>query len=207
MRSPVRDIYQALRTVLIGMRITLKYCFARTVTVQYPDRPPPVQPRYRGFHWFEIERCSACKSCARACPVDCIYIENSAPRKVERETGISRGGALTRWAVDYSKCMFCGLCCDPCPTECIKMGPLHDLSGFQRIDAVVEFTELAKQGLRTPVPLWMIKEPVPDWARNLRDEWAERAAPMRAEMALALTEQPVVKKPPPDGTPAPAAET
>ena len=59
-----RNIYQTLKTILIGMRITLQYCFARTVTVQYPDQPPVLQPRFRGFHWYEIEKCSACKACA-----------------------------------------------------------------------------------------------------------------------------------------------
>jgi len=195
MRAHLYNIHQALRTILIGMRITLKYCFARTVTVQYPDMPPTVQPRFRGFHWYEIERCSACKACARACPVDCIYIENSAPRKVEKETGISRGGAMVRYAIDYSKCMFCALCCEPCPTDCLHMGNIHDLSGFERPGTLVEFTELAKLGLRTPLPLWMLKEPLPEWARALRQEWLEKAAPLRDEMRKALTEQPVAKKP------------
>jgi hypothetical protein len=35
------------------------------------------------------------------------------------------------------------------------MGKLHDLSSYSRKDAVVEFTELDKQGLHTPIPLWM----------------------------------------------------
>lgn len=196
MRSHLRNIHQALKTILIGMRITLQYCFARTVTVQYPDRPPPIQPRFRGFHWFEIEKCSACKSCARACPVDCIYIENAGPRKIDKETGISRGGAMKRWAIDYSKCMFCGLCCDPCPTDCLHMGNIHDISGYDRTSAVVEFTELARQGLRTPMPVWMRKEPLPEWARKLKEEWLNQAAPRREEMLKALTDQPFPKKPP-----------
>ncbi len=196
-QSPFRSIHQALRTILVGMRITLKYCFARTVTVQYPDRPPTLQPRFRGFHWYEIERCSACKACARACPVDCIYVEASGPRKVDKETGLSRGGAIVRYAIDYSKCMFCGLCCEPCPTECLHMGDIHDLSGYGRSATIVEFTELAKQGLRTPMPLWMRKSWLPAWVQLLKEQWLERARAARDEMARALTEQPVAKKPAP----------
>ena len=41
-RHYFRNIYDTVRTIAIGMRITLKYCFARTVTVQYPDRPPTI---------------------------------------------------------------------------------------------------------------------------------------------------------------------
>ena len=195
MKRPLRSIHQTIRTILIGMRITLQYCFARTVTVQYPDMPPTLQPRFRGFHWYEIEKCSACGSCARACPVSCIYIENTGPRKIDKATGAVRGGAMTRWAIDYSKCMFCGLCCEPCPTECLHMGDIHDLSGYERQDAVVEFTELAKQGLRTPMPIWMRKPNLAAWAQARKAEWLERAAPARGEMLKALIETPFPKKP------------
>ena len=68
-RAYFANIWNTLKSITIGMQITLKYCFARTVTVQYPDMPPTLQPRFRGFHWYEIEKCSACKACARACPV------------------------------------------------------------------------------------------------------------------------------------------
>jgi NADH-quinone oxidoreductase subunit I len=196
MRTYFRNVHQALRTVLIGMRITLQYCFARTVTVQYPDMPPTLQPRFRGFHWYEIEKCSACKSCARACPIDCIYIENAGIRKMDKATGTVRGGAMVRYAIDYSKCMFCGLCCEPCPTECLHMGDIHDVSGYERSAAVVEFTALAAQGLRTPAPLWMQKSRLPAWARARRDAWAEKSRAAREEMRLALTEQPIPKPPP-----------
>ena len=195
MKRYFRNIWQTLNTIRIGMAITLQYCFARTVTVQYPDRPPVLQPRYRGFHWYEIERCSACGNCARACPVDCIYIETSGPRKIDKAAGVSRGGAMLRYAIDYSKCMFCALCTENCPTECIHMGDLHDLSSFDRQGATVEFTELAKQGLQTPMPIWARKSHLPTWAEAQKQRWLERAAPRREEMAKALTVQAVAKKP------------
>ncbi|RME36364.1 MAG: NADH-quinone oxidoreductase subunit I [Planctomycetota bacterium] len=170
-RGYFRNIWRTVSTILIGMRITLRYCFAKTVTLQYPDVAPAIQPRYRGFHYFEIEKCIACDQCAKACPVDCIYIEKSGPRKIDKATGIAVGGAMTRYAIDYAKCMFCGLCCDPCPTDCIHMGNLHDMSGYTREDMIVEFTELAKEGLQTPQPLWMQRENLPEWAKKRKEEW------------------------------------
>lgn len=170
------------------MKITLKYHFAKTVCLQYPDVAPALQPLYRGFHYFEIEKCIACDMCAKACPVDCIYIEKSGPRKIEKETGIARGGALTRYAIDYSKCMFCALCTEPCPTDCIHMGNLHDMSAYDRESMIVEFTELAKEGLQTPQPLWMQKERLPVWAEQRKREWIERGEPLRQEMLKALEE-------------------
>ncbi|MFQ5590820.1 MAG: NuoI/complex I 23 kDa subunit family protein [Phycisphaerae bacterium] len=169
------DIKQTLLTILAGMRVTLKYCFANTITLQYPDVAPALMPRYRGFHFFEIEKCIACDMCAKACPVDCIYIEKSGPRKLDKQTGIAKGGAMTRYAIDYAKCMFCALCVDPCPTECIHMGNVHDLSGYTREDMIVEFTELAKQGLQTPRPLWMQRDKTPGWVHDRKQSWVEFA--------------------------------
>jgi len=194
--SYFRDVYQNVRTIAIGMGITLKYCFARTITVQYPDMAPVVQSKYRGFHWWEAQKCIACDACAKACPVDCIYIEKSAPRKIDKETGLAVGGAMERYAIDYAKCMFCGLCIDPCPTECIHMGNNHDLSAYTRKDIVVEFTQLALEGKQTPEPYWMQRGELPAWAAKLKGRWAARAAPVQAAMRKAMAPSEVPKKKP-----------
>lgn len=162
------DIYQTLKSIAIGMSITLRYCFSKTVTIQYPEQKIDFAPRYRGIHEFEANKCIACDLCAKACPVDCIYIDY---------TGRGKNVKLHRFAIDYSKCLFCALCTEPCPTECIHMGRLHDLSGYTREDTVVEFLELNKKNLRTPVPLWMQKEKLPEWAA------AEKARVERGELA------------------------
>jgi NADH-quinone oxidoreductase subunit I len=195
MRGYFYNVYSALRTVLIGMRITLRYCFAKTITVQYPDVAPTLQPRTRGFHWYEIEKCIACDQCAKACPVDCIYIEKTGPRKIDKESGVAKGGAMTRYAIDYSKCMFCALCVPPCPTDCIHMGNLHDLSGYDRESMIVEFTELAQKGLQTPQPLWMRKDRLPEWAARTKQAWVDKGMPARQKMLDALTEQKAPPKP------------
>jgi NADH-quinone oxidoreductase subunit I len=159
-KSYFQNIYDNVKSVSIGMKITLKYCFQKTVTVQYPEQKLSFAPRYRGIHEFEAEKCIACDMCAKACPVDCIYIDKSGPRKIDKKVGKvnmadPKNGDLLRFAIDYSKCLFCALCTEPCPTDCIHMGKLHDLSGYSREDVVVEFAELDKKGLRTPLPLWL----------------------------------------------------
>ncbi|MEE9212844.1 MAG: NADH-quinone oxidoreductase subunit I [Phycisphaeraceae bacterium] len=152
-----RNISNTVTSILVGMRITLRYLFSKSVTIQYPFEKLAFAPRFRGIHEFEADKCIACDMCAKACPVDCIYIDKTAPRKIDKKTGKvdPKGGELIRFAIDYQKCMFCALCTEPCPTECIHMGKNHDLSAYSRHDMVVEFAEIDKQGLRTPVPLWM----------------------------------------------------
>ena len=155
--SYFRNIWNTLKSISIGMKITLKYMFQRSVTIDYPYEKLAFAPRYRGIHEFEADRCIACDMCAKACPVDCIYIDKSAPRKIDKTTGKvdTNGGELLRYAIDYQKCMFCALCTEPCPTECIHMGKNHDLSSYSRNDMIVEFAEIDKKGLRTPIPLWV----------------------------------------------------
>ena len=53
--------------------------FASPYTVQYPDRTPVrVQDtlpfRYRGILDVDLEICTGCLACERACPIDCIVI-------------------------------------------------------------------------------------------------------------------------------------
>ncbi|MFG0331679.1 MAG: NuoI/complex I 23 kDa subunit family protein [Phycisphaerales bacterium] len=172
------NIYQMAKSILIGMKITIKYCFSPVVTIKYPFEKLSFSPRYRGIHEFEAEKCIACDMCAKACPVDCIYIDKSAPRKIDKKSGVATGGELLRYAIDYQKCMFCGLCTEPCPTDCIHMGKNHDLSSYSREDMIVEFQELDKKGLRTPIPLWMERNaPKIDWVR------AEKERLERGELA------------------------
>ena len=159
-RAYFRNIFDNVSSIAIGMKITIKYCFQKTVTVQYPEQKLSFAPRYRGIHEFEANKCIACDQCAKACPVDCIYIDKTAPRKIDKKTGTvnmtdPKNGQLLRFAIDYSKCLFCALCTEPCPTDCIHMGKLHDLPSYTREDVVVEFAEIDKQNLRTPIPLWM----------------------------------------------------
>lgn len=195
--SPVRayfaNIYDTVRSVLIGLRITLKYCVQRTVTVQYPERKLSFAPRYRGIHEFELNKCIACDLCAKACPVDCIYIDKTAPRRIDKNSGLvdetdPKNGKLLRFAIDYSKCLFCALCTEPCPTNCIHMGKLHDISGYSRGDAVVEFAELDKRNLRTPLPLWMERNADHiGWVKDERDRV------MAGKLATTAADIPVIK--------------
>ncbi|MCX7665727.1 MAG: NADH-quinone oxidoreductase subunit I [Gemmataceae bacterium] len=136
-----RNVWIAVKTISQGMYVTLStlvQSFRRkafTEHFEYPERPVPVQPRYRGFHRYDLTTCIGCDKCARACPVDCIYID-----KEKNPQG--KGFVVTEFAIDYTKCMFCSLCVDPCPVDCIFMGSTHDLACFTRDGCIVDYAKL-----------------------------------------------------------------
>ncbi len=137
------NVVEAVYTVAHGMWITLRTWFKtyqperKTFTehFEYPELPVPVAARYRGFHRFDLTTCISCDQCAKACPVDCIYIGK------ERVTG-GKGFKITGYTIDYTKCMFCALCVEPCPVDCIFMGATHDLSCYSRDGCIVDFSRM-----------------------------------------------------------------
>lgn len=143
MREWFRNLFTAVGTVLEGMLVTLRVFGStydqkrRTFTehFEYPELPAPVAARYRGFHRYDLTTCIACDQCAKACPVDCIYI---GKERVENGKGFRVSG----FTIDYSKCMFCALCVEPCPVDCIFMGSTLDLSCYSRDGTIVDFARL-----------------------------------------------------------------
>ena len=102
--------------LVIGLKLTGKYFFAKKITVQYPEEKTPQSPRFRGLHALRRypngeERCIACKLCEAVCPALAITIESA-----QREDGTRR---TTRYDIDLFKCIFCGLCEESCPVDSI----------------------------------------------------------------------------------------
>jgi NADH-quinone oxidoreductase subunit I len=166
MRQWLRNIVVAVRTVGQGMWVTLWY-FLQTY-------------KRKAFtqHRFDLTTCIGCDKCARACPVDCIYIE-----KIKNPVG--KGFRVNGFKIDYTKCMFCALCVDPCPVDCIFMGSNYDISCYSRDGCVVDYAKL-------PV----------------ETAWGQATLNPTAVAASKLVSEPVWTKPPdppPPAKPAPVA--
>ncbi len=117
--SIITDIIQSTKAIIQGMGVTLSYIPKQKWTVQYPEEPVTMQPRYRGQHLLHVdergkEKCVACFLCAAACPSECIYI-----------IGI-----------------FCGYCVEACPKDAITHGYNFELSVYNRADLLKTKTDL-----------------------------------------------------------------
>ena len=131
----VREIFTGFASLLTGMRITLAQ-FIRNFTkgdhnVPYPHQTLPIPDRYRG-HIILVKDpesgmslCIACKSCEKACPSDCIFVEG------EKKEG-EKGKSVTQFGLDFTKCSLCGACVEACPvkpTKAIAFSKRYNLAG------------------------------------------------------------------------------
>lgn len=149
MKQYFKNTYDALWTVLVGMKITFKHLFVPSVTIQYPEVKPVMPDRARNRLFVNMDDCIGCDQCSRACPVNCISIETvkATPDDSPGETSQGKKKALwvTKFDIDIAKCCFCSLCVYPCPTECIEMTKVYEFSEFERNDLVYNFATLTSQ--------------------------------------------------------------
>jgi NADH-quinone oxidoreductase subunit I len=147
---------EMVRNILRSLKVTFNHLFAPKVTVQYPDEPVKVSPRFRGRHilrrWEDgKERCIACHLCSAACPADAItVIAEDNPR----DNPVSRGERYAKvYQIDLLRCIFCGYCEDACPVNAIVLGPGFEISGYRREDFIVN-----KEDLLEPHPNSFVKD-------------------------------------------------
>jgi formate hydrogenlyase subunit 6/NADH:ubiquinone oxidoreductase subunit I len=169
-----RHIKDAVVTIFDGMAVSASHLIRRPYTIQYPDRTPVrVQDtlpfRYRGILDVDLEICTGCLACERACPIDCIVI-------VCEKNAQTRELTISQFDIDIAKCMYCGLCSEPCPT-----GSIRHTTEFEGADFSLE--SLIRRYVPEPVVAYKPKkgsEPDAHVAhlleRGMRyvDEWAQR---------------------------------
>ena len=148
-RGYFHNIWLALSTVAIGMKITFKHLFVPAVTVQYPDVKMKLPERARNRLYVNIDDCIGCDQCSMACPVDCIIIETikSTPDQDlgTTSTGHKKKLHVPRFDIDIAKCCYCGLCVYPCPTECIVMTDVYEFSEFDRHNLIYNYSIMTPQ--------------------------------------------------------------
>lgn len=152
MRKHVEALLNVPRSVVKGLRITLRNLARPKTTKMYPEeypvpagqgpRPDPqrpfevpyeIAPRYRGLHGLTRDpvtgdlNCIGCMACARVCPDDLISMD------LEKREG-HNGRYPVTFSVNIGPCCFCGLCAEVCPTpmRAIVMTDLFEWAVYER---------------------------------------------------------------------------
>ena len=105
-------------------------------TVQYPEEKLPVPEEFRfiPFLVYDIgedgthqDRCTSCGICAKVCPPQCIWIEQTNHPETGRPVP-----EPVEFFIDIDICMNCGYCAEYCPFDAIIMGHDYELATFER---------------------------------------------------------------------------
>lgn len=152
MKNPLTEIYYGIKSLFVGLAITLREFFKPIVTVQYPHETLKIPARFRGH--IELVRdpetgmakCFVCKLCEKACPSDCITVEGIKPEGARRKT-------VTSYRLDFTKCSLCGSCVEACRDGAIRFSREYNLASTNKEDYVMDlFKRLeAEQATATPV--------------------------------------------------------
>jgi NADH-quinone oxidoreductase subunit I len=149
MRQWLLDVWEGFYTVLVGLQITWRHLFVDKATLHYPEEKWELPPKSRMRLFMKYEDCIGCGQCARACPVQCIYIKSdkraptAAPIFAANGQGIKLD--VTVFDIDMSLCCYCNLCTYPCPTNCIYMTPEYE---FATTDLTQQLYHFAKKGAK-----------------------------------------------------------
>ena len=149
MRQWLTDLWEGFYTVLVGMKITWRHLFTSNTCIQYPEQRWALPPKSRMRLFMKYEDCIGCGQCARACPVQCIYIK--AEKRDPKATPIFAANGqpikldVSVFDIDMSLCCYCNLCTYPCPTNCIYMTPEYE---FATTDLTNHLYHFAKTGAK-----------------------------------------------------------
>lgn len=155
--SAVRETLGGFKSLVTGMRITLREAVKPPITVQYPRETLKMPARFRGHIKLLLDpetgkaRCTACTLCARACPSGCIELD-----------GLRREGdkkkSVSKYELDFTKCSLCGSCVEACPSDAIDFSKDYNVVSLSRDDFAR--MDLFKK-IEAEARLWALAHPQP----------------------------------------------
>jgi NADH-quinone oxidoreductase subunit I len=126
--------------ILRGLTTVYKHVFRPPITLEYPEKKPELNSRYRGSLALLVNHdgsdvCAGCKSCMKVCPCgDLIQVSTS---KNEDNKLV-----VDNFTIDIGRCIFCGNCTEVCPKKALIMTNKFELADFSRESLVLDKKKL-----------------------------------------------------------------
>ena len=139
-----QSVFRDILNLLIGLKVTLRHLFSKSITLQYPTERWTMPERSRGVVTLLSNKetgelnCTACILCAKACPTGAIVIE--------RHRGDDKKWKLDKFDLDNSICCYCGLCEEACNFDGIKLAPKYEFSSYEKPSLVYDVHRLQELG-------------------------------------------------------------
>lgn len=138
-------ILSTIKSLLTGLKVTLKEFFTKKVTEQYPENRKSlhIAERHRARlvmpHDAEgTNKCIACGLCQQTCPNGTISI--TTKNVTDEESGKSRK-VLVEYNYDLGACMFCQLCVNICPKGAIEFTNDFENAVFDRKKLILKLNK------------------------------------------------------------------
>ena len=128
-------VFGAIKSLLIGMKTSIKVYFRKKVTEQYPENRKEMKmfDRFRGtltmpHNENNEHHCIACGLCQMACPNGTIKVTS---KNIETEDGKQKR-ILDKYEYNLGTCMFCMLCVNACPHNAITFDQNFEHAVFDK---------------------------------------------------------------------------
>lgn len=137
LKEYIGGIFQGLRSLLKGMRVTNHYFFSPSeiVTQKYPENRAQLQmfERFKGevimpHNEKNEHRCTGCGICEISCPNGSIEI---ITKTIITEDG-KKKKVLDKHIYHLGMCTFCGLCVKNCPSNALAFGQDFEHAVYDR---------------------------------------------------------------------------
>lgn len=136
MKNTILKTINSIIEIKKGMFTVLKHIFRPAITLEYPEKKPELNSRFKGrvallLNQDGSEVCIGCKTCAKVCPCgDLIYIESGK--------NADNKPIVEKYTIDIGRCIFCGNCRDICPVGAIVMTDEYEFADYSRKSFVLD---------------------------------------------------------------------